>query len=32
MKDILPGLMEKARNEVTEGYLVKIKEDVTREL
>ena len=32
MKDILPGLVEKAKNEVTEGHLVKMKEDVTREL
>ena len=32
MKDILPGLLERARNEVIAGNLVKMKEDVTREL
>ena len=32
MKDILPGLLERARNEVTESNLAKMREDVTREL
>ena len=32
MKDILPGLLERARNEVTAGNLAKMKEDVTQEL
>ena len=32
MKDMLPSLLEQARNEVTAGSLVKMKEDVTLEL
>ena len=32
MKDILPGLLERARNKVIAGNLAKMKEDVTREL
>ena len=32
MKDILPGLVEKAKNEVAEGHLAKMREDITQEL